>query len=185
MKFDVVSAENDYVTDSSMSYRRLATKYEVNYSTIASYAKKNDWLRKREEYQSKLVQETIGKALKNNSSTGADKLTKLADATDNAIDVVAGVLESYKNGSESFTTKTLKDVVSTLRELISAQRDVNDILTIKEQHAIEFAKEKLEIDKRKSNIDNDNDNETGIALLPRIIEEVDESFVVREGETNA
>lgn len=180
MKFDAKKAEHDYVTDNSMTYRRIAQKYNVNTSTVTKYAKKGEWIKKREQYQTDVAQ----KAIKRSKQKDVDKLSKLTSATDNAIDIVSEYISEYNKNTEGLNPKSFKDVVSILKDLVFLQRNLNGIKTQQEIDSFELALQKLEIEKEKAGFNEDDDNETGIVFIPSVSQE-DNRCVIQEGESNA
>lgn len=179
MKFDAKKAEHDYITDNSMSYRKLAEKYEVNYTTVQTYGKKHCWVEKRKQYQSELAQKTIGKTLDKQS----EKLSKLSSATDKAIEYVEKIFDSYADEKDTIAISVLKDIASTLKTLTGVQRNLNGILTVQEENALEIAKEKLHIERERIGSDEGELGETGIVVIPALAPDETEN-VVYEGETN-
>lgn len=178
MKFNAKKAEYDYITDNSISYRRLAEKYEVSFHTVQSYAKKHGWVEKRKNYQSKLAQKAIVKSLENQS----EKLSKLSTATDKAIEYINKSFAAYENQEDgSISITVLKDIATTLKTLTGVQRDLNGILTVQETNALALAKEKLEIEREKVGVNDTDDNETGVVFMPALVSEETE-HVVKEGE---
>lgn len=164
MKFDAKKAEHDYITDNSMSYRKLAEKYEVSKATICRYAKENDWAEKKKQYETKLVQTATEKTLKKE----ADKLSTLRTATDTAIEVVDRFITEFAEQTEGdgWKYKNFKDCVSMLKELTTIQRNLNGILTKQEEIAL--------------NTGSVTTNETGVVVLPGLIPDTD--IAVSEGE---
>lgn len=66
-------------------------------------------------------------------------------------------------------TKALREATQTLKELTVLLRDFYDIPTVAQTETREIAKQRLELDKRKleaSIRDDDDENETGIILMP-------------------
>lgn len=178
MKFNAKKAEHDYITG-TMSYRKLAEKYEVDQATISKYGKKGCWVKKRKEYQAKVQQ----KALEKTVEKEADKLATLNSATDEAISIVAGFINDF-NDESSFKYKNFKDVVSTLKELTNLQRNLNGILTVQEENSLALAREKLQIERERLGFDEGETGETGIVYIPEIAPEVTENVVI-EGEADA
>lgn len=180
MKFDAKSAEQEYITDNSMSYRRLAEIYEVNYTTVSNYGKKHGWVEKRKAYQSNLVQKTIKKTLNKES----DKLSKLCNATDKAIEYVEKCFADCADPeTDTISVRTLKDIADVLKRLTDVQRNLHGILTAQEENALAIAREKLQLERERIGFDEGESGETGIVVIPALAPEETEN-VVYEGETN-
>lgn len=167
MKFNAKKAEHDYITDNSMSYRKLAEKYEVSKATICRYATKNNWAEKKKQYETKLVQTATEKTLEKE----ADKLSTLRTATDTAIDVVDRFITEFAEQTEGdgWKYKNFKDCVTMLKELTALQRNLHGILTKQEEIAL--------------NTDSGETGETGIVFIPALAPEETENVVI-EGETD-
>ncbi len=179
MKFNAKQAEHDYITDNSMSYRRLAEKYEVNYTTVQTYGKKFGWVEKRKKYQSELARKTLEKTLDKQS----EKLSKLSSATDKAIEYVDKIFESYADEDDTIAISVLKDIAATLKTLTGVQRDLNGILTVQEENSLAIAREKLQLERERIGFDEGETGETGIVLMPALAPDETEN-VVYEGEAN-
>ncbi len=183
MKFDVVKAENEYVT-TNISYRKLAEKYKVSYTIISKYGVERKWTQKRKEFKSKVSQRFIEKAAK----TETDKLSKLIETTDKAIEAVSKNIDGYLRVAEdgvSIPMGELRPAVSALKDLVVIQRDLNGILSLKDKQTIDIARERLAIEQSKANVGDNDDSETGIVVLPALVPDVDDEEIVKEGETNA
>lgn len=180
MKFDAKSAEQEYITDNSTSYRRLAEIYEVNYTTVSNYGKKHGWVEKRKAYQSNLVQKTIKKTLNKES----DKLLKLCNATDKAIEYVEKCFDDYVDPEkDTISISALKDIAAILKTLTGVQRNLRGILTVQEENALIIAKEKLQLERERIGFDEGETGETGVVVIPALASDESEN-VVYEGETN-
>lgn len=175
MKFDVTKAEHDYVTDTTMSYRKLAEKYEVDQATVSKYGKLNKWVDKRKEFQAKVKQKSLDKA----SEKKSDGLAKLSAATVTAINIVVGRLNGVTEETES---KELKEYVNMLKELTGIHRNLTGSLTQQELNQYELAKEKLIIERERAGINEDDDDESGIVFIPDIKENVDDNVIIEGGD---
>ena len=175
MKFDVTKAEHDYITDTSMSYRRLAGKYEVDQATISKYGRQNDWVNKRKEFQAKLKQ----KSLDLTSKRKAEGLSKLSDGTVKAIDIVVGRIDCI---TDDTSNKDIKAYVDMLEKLTDIHRNLTGSLTQQELNSFKIACERLEIEREKAGI-NEDDSESGIVFIPEIKEDTGCNVVI-EGDAD-
>ena len=72
----------DYITDESSSYRKLAEKYGVGMTALYNHAKSEDWVGQRKRLKDK----TITKSLEKISDKRADKMSRVMDITDKLLD---------------------------------------------------------------------------------------------------
>ncbi|MBE6741528.1 MAG: hypothetical protein E7570_04405 [Ruminococcaceae bacterium] len=159
MSFNAESAMADYIKDETMSYRRLAKKYSVSYSTIAKAAKQGEWIKKRKQGE-------IRKKLE--SSDNNDKLCILKKTADTAIEMLYGKLWE---GEPSIND--LKNISSVLKTLTAVQRDLNYLPTFKEENTIRISNERLKLVRTGVKCD-EEESETGIVLIPWLDEEEEE-----------
>lgn len=177
MKFNAKNAETEYITDSSMSFRRIAEKYDVSYHTIQKCAKQNDWVKKRGEYQSKVAQKAISKNIEKESNN----LSKLNTIADDITELLESSVKMFKN-KKSIPYKLLSEYTKTLQLIVNIQYKLNGKLTVQEENALRMAQDKLELEKQKFNNDDDTSTETGIVLIPTIVEEAEDYIVEEESE---
>lgn len=72
----------EYITDESSSYRKLAQKYGVGMTALYNHAKSEDWVGQRKRLKDK----TITKSLERISDERADKMSRVMDITDKLLD---------------------------------------------------------------------------------------------------
>ena len=72
----------EYITDESSSYRKLAKKYGVGMTALYNHAKSEDWVGQRKRLKDK----TITKSLEKISDKRADKMSRVMDITDKLLD---------------------------------------------------------------------------------------------------
>ena len=72
----------EYITDESSSYRKLAQKYGVGMTALYNHAKSEDWVGQRKRLKDK----TITKSIETISDQRADKLSRVMDITDKLLD---------------------------------------------------------------------------------------------------
>ena len=176
MNFDVQKAGQEYICDSSLSYRELAKKYGVSLSTIYKASKEGKWIEKRKGFIKNQTDETKEK----DNSQNDEKLSKLCIATDKTIECV----DEYLNSSEDISVNELKNIASILKTLTSVQRDLNGILTVKEQSSLTISKQRLKLAMERIGGEDDIKGETGVVFIPFLAdEETDNIFT--EGEEDA
>lgn len=99
---DWKSIRNEYITDESSSYRKLAKKYGVSLTAITNKAKQENWVEKRRQFKDKTTTKTIEVL----SDRSADKLTRVMDITDK-------LLDKLEKAVEELDIQLFKDVVKT------------------------------------------------------------------------
>jgi hypothetical protein len=72
----------EYITDESSSYRKLAQKYGVGMTSLYNHAKSEDWVGQRKQLKDK----SITKSIETISKKRADKLSRVMDITDKLLD---------------------------------------------------------------------------------------------------
>lgn len=72
----------EYITDESSSYRKLAEKYGVGMTALYNHAKSEDWVGQRKRLKDK----TITKSLEKISDKRADKMSRIMDITDKLLE---------------------------------------------------------------------------------------------------
>lgn len=93
---------NEYITDESSSYRKLAKKYGVSLTAITRHSKDEDWQGQRKQLKDK----TITKSIEKLSEKTADKLSRVSDLTDK-------LLNKLEQAIEELDIQLYKDVVKT------------------------------------------------------------------------
>lgn len=99
---DWKTIRNEYITDESSSYRKLAKKYDVSLTAITNKAKQENWVEKRRQFKDK----TTTKTMEVLSDKSADKLKRVSDITDK-------LLDKLEKAVEELDIQLFKDVVKT------------------------------------------------------------------------
>lgn len=152
---DWVAIKTEYLTTST-SYRKLAAKYEVSFSTLQSRAKKEGWTVARKKTQKKIMTKTVEKVTRKR----AYKMDKLMQAADNMSEVIEKYSADYDNfvRDEGFkNASSIKSMASAIRELTLAVRDLYDMPNM-------LDKEKLELERRKVDADTSTDNKITVVM---------------------
>lgn len=107
--------KREYITDEKASYRRLATKYNINQTVLAQRAKREDWVGERNRYQSK-TQSKVLKAI-------ADKQVNRASRFQTVADKLLAKVEALIDNPEIDwrDTAMMRDVSRTLKDLKDVQ----------------------------------------------------------------
>jgi hypothetical protein len=172
---------NEYISDESSSYRKLAKKYGVSLTAITKRSKEEDWIGQRKQLKDK----TITKSIEKLSQKTADKLSRVSDLTDK-------LLDKLEQAIEELDVQLYKDVVKTkvieynnelrpdkpTKETIHEEEKVIECKTIVDRSGLKAIASSLrdikEIQMLKSELDK-KEQEARIAKLQREAEGEDNS----------
>lgn len=175
---DWLKIKTEYITTDT-SYRKLAEKYGVHYQTICSRSKAEGWVLLREQFRNKVITKTVEKNAEKTAKQAA-KVGALADKLlvklEQAIDELDLQVTTHKIKTERGSTEETTEfrvavpggVVDRagLRQLTGALKDlkiIKDEISDLERREREARIEAL----RRSNLLGDeDDDETGVVLLP-------------------
>jgi transposase len=172
--------KTEYVT-TDISYRKIADKYKLSASTVAKMAYKYKWTEARAKHREKIVTKTADKIAENK----ANKLATIAESADKMADTIHRVMEDTDQFfrrtnlagedivSQKADTKAMKELASAMKDLTSVIRNVYNIPTESESLALQLARERLEVEKRNSEREEDGIT-TGIVLIPQVMDDDEE-----------
>jgi hypothetical protein len=123
MSCDWTQIKTEYITDSNSSYRKLAQKHGVPFSTLKRRAKDEEWTRLREQAEHEVTTKTINKDI----DKKVDRATRLMNVTDK-------LLIKIEEAVEELSTEGIDR--STLRQISGALKDIKDIQGIKSDRDI-------------------------------------------------
>lgn len=153
---DWAAIRNEYI-NGGITYRQLAAKYNVPLRTLADHAKADGWV-------------ALKKQVSNNSTTMAvEAITKAkADISTRVYDAAVMMLDKVMEVSK--TAKTAKDI----RALTAAIKDIRDISGVKSDSDQEEQLARIEALRAKYGARNEDDDDTGVIMLPPRLGEDDE-----------
>lgn len=105
--------KTEYITDSSMSYRKLAQKYKVGVQSITTRSKREGWIEQRERHKNDIVT----KSLKKISERESSRISKYMEITDTLTQKLIEALELVQPGD----TYALRQITSSLKDLKEMQ----------------------------------------------------------------
>lgn len=177
----------EYITDESCSYRKLAKKYGVGLTALYNHAKKEDWLGQRKQLKDK----TITKTIETISDQRADKLNRVLDITDKLLDKLEQAISEldiqlykdvektkvieYKN--EKRPDKPTKETIhekekvlevktivdrSGLKAIASSLRDIKEIQMLKSE--LDKQEQEARIANLRKQADKENDSASEIEI---------------------
>ena len=139
-----------------ITYRQLATKYEVSFTNLAKLAKKEKWRDLRKQADEK----ASAKIIDSIASMNVDKATKIVTVADKLLDKIVELAQG------PLGTKNIKELTSALRDLKDIKGEKSE-LDMREQEArIEKLRKDIAADEMRE------DKPCGVVLMPPITEEL-------------
>ena len=142
-----------------VSYRRLADKYGVSFSTIQKVGAKEKWTDLR-KLSSRKADEKIALSVASQEAERVSGIETVADM------LLQKIMEGVKDGTLIVDTQSIRHITSSLKDL----RDIKGYkseLDMQEQIA---RIEKLRKDATKDEISTDEQGQYGVFILPPILE---------------
>ncbi len=195
IKVDWEAIKNEYITDSSTSYRSLAEKYGVSERNLARHGKDGGWVELRQQFVSKVSSDTLNLEVKTRAKQAvkigkiADKLLKkISQAVDEldiqiARDVYKTKTIEYNNSKrpDKPTKETVeeKEIYSQihsivdrngLRAIASALIDVQKALGIKTELDDREQQARINALEAKVGFNDDEDGGGGVIVLSDVDE---------------
>ena len=124
---DWKAIKTEYITTDT-SYRKLAQKFGVNYTTICQRSKAEKWIDQRKQHQNKTQTKTLNAI----SNKQADRAAKLIGVSDILLNKVKALLEADEE--LLVDTSIMKDVSVILKNLKDIQMIKSDA-DLREQEA--------------------------------------------------
>ena len=127
MACDWTKIKTEYITDSRSSYRKLAEKYGVPFTTLKDRAKREEWVKLKTQAQHNIVTKTIDKDI----DKKVDRATRLMDATDKLLVKIEEAIEDLSTEGIVLNTSTLRQISGTLKDIkdiqgIKSDRDIRE-----------------------------------------------------------
>ena len=167
------------------SYRKLADKYGVSFSTLRKVAAKEQWTELRNKTGAKRDTKIVDSVSETEAKKAVDKLARVTDLTDMLLDKIEQAIEEldiqlYKNvvkTKEIEYNNTLRPDKPT-KEIIHEEEKVIEVKTIVDRSGLKAIASSLrdikEIQMLKSELDK-KEQEARIAKLQREAEKEDDS----------
>ena len=89
------------------SYRKLAEKHNVSFTTLSRVAQRENWSGLRQQAEDRVTTKIVDVV----SKDAVDKATKIDDVADKLIDKIYGIIEHVSN------TKEIKNLTSAIKDL--------------------------------------------------------------------
>ena len=130
MGCDWTKIKTEYITDSKSSYRKIAEKYGVPFTTLKDRAKKEGWADLKIQTQHNIVTKTIDKDI----DKKVDRATRLLDVTDNVLTMIEEAVTKLHAEGNVLDKSTLKQITGALKDIKDIQGVKSD-MDIREQEA--------------------------------------------------
>ena len=127
-----------------ISYRKLAEKHNIPFSTIKRVALKEKWADLREQCK----QKSATKIVEIESDKQANRMKRLLTVSDELLNVVENAVKSFQLGELMLDKTALKSLSGTIK-------DIKDIQNIKTQLDIEEQKARIAILRKQAEADTD------------------------------
>lgn len=149
---DWSAIKTEYITDESSSYRKLAEKYGVSYTSIGVKARQEGWAELRTQY----LNETLSKTLSAMSKKQAEKASRLQSVADKLLTKIEKAVDNFEI-EELFTDK------QALRQITAALKDIKDIQMIRSEQ--DLREQEARIKKLQKEAEKDDDTVSEIAVV--------------------
>lgn len=154
---DLKKIKAEYIAGGT-SYRKLAEKYDVSFSTLRKVAAKEQWAQLRNNAETKrgtILAEKIG-----------EKNAKIDDTYYRCVDKLMKKAEEFIDTAEVWQPNMLKDMATTMKYLKEC-RGTKSEADMREQEA------RIKALEARVSIKDTEDEETGVVVLPAVMEAPD------------
>lgn len=193
----------EYVT-TQISYRDLAEKWDVSFTTLSRRGTEEGWVRRRKEYEEKTLKKALQKATEKQAEKLSAELIAAEKASAEIINIALGILTDpgqfqrhlvklrHGYGEGAYTeelaeeertvidARRLRDIATALETATKLSRTLKGILDEPVKQKLDIEREKLEIDRTKAGLGDEDEEGTGIVVLPDLAE-VDEEEGIELG----
>lgn len=150
---DWSAIKTEYITDESASYRKLAEKYGVSYTSIGEKARKEGWAKERERFLNK----TLSKTLNAIGKKQAKRASRLQMVTEKLLAKIEAAVDDF-DMRDLFTDRTA------LRQITGALKDIKDIQMIKSEADIREQDARIRNLERQAEADDKVDSEITVVI---------------------
>lgn len=170
---------DEYVFDTTTSLRRLARNHGLSAKSVERRCRAEGWVveRRKEsalighEAHTRIREAAIEDKVKvyDVVKGTVEKLVVAVDRASNDSDqIFRHVVSSEERVLQVINGRNFSEVAKGLRDLVDVARKIDGIIDPAIQSKIELARERLELDRRKSGMSDDVEAECGIAYMPGI-----------------
>lgn len=119
--------KTEYITTDT-SYRKLAKKYGVSYTSIGDKSRKEGWQEEREQFRSKSLSKTLSKIAEGQ----AKRAVRLQDVTDKLLSKIEKAVDLID--MDVFDTQAIRQITASLKDIKDIQMIRSDA-DMREQEA--------------------------------------------------
>ena len=159
-----------YITTET-SWRGLSREFEGPLTSLRRVAIKEHWEEQKAQYWSDVEQKTLDTI----ETANVNKLAALSRAADKFAGMVEAEVNKLALAAQDDPTKvlnpqTFKDLAAAIKTMVNVIRDLNDLPNASEREAHMIARRRLELEEKKIGIGEDDGNETGVIMLPPVLD---------------
>ena len=146
---DWQAIKTEYITTNT-SYRKLAEKYSVSRGQLCAVGRDEKWVELRDQHRANLVSKTVEAV----EAAQVDRAKKMQTVADKLLNKIEAMVD--RQGMAP------KDI----RSLVAAVKDLKEIQGVKSELDRQEQQARIDALRQKSMTGNDDDNDTGVILLP-------------------
>lgn len=130
-RIDWIPIKNEYI-NTNISYRKLAEKHNISFSTLEKKARKDGWKKLKDEQCDKIDEEVRQKTADIIVEAQTDRLTQLLILADTAQAKIQEAFEQLTTYMDDYGRVTESDIidVNRLRKLLASLKDLKDVLAV-------------------------------------------------------
>ena len=149
--------KTEYIT-TSISYRKLADKYDISRSTLLCRAKRENWFEAKKDYQAKIVAKSVQKAE-----------SKAVDYKSTLYDLAFKVAKQLSDMTDEMSISQLSAMGIKPRDITGAIKYLEDVLHVKSESDLKEQEARIaKLRKEASANDNDDGKTYGVLILPPV-----------------
>ena len=152
---DWQAIKTEYITTDT-SYRKLAQKYGIDSAVIGKRAKKDEWVKLRQQH----IDNTTTKTMNAIASQQANRAVRLQTVADKLLTKVERLVDE----GEELLTDT-----STMRDIARVLKDIKDIQMIRSDADLREQEARIEKLRKEAMVEKEN-NEVKVAILGELEE---------------
>ena len=154
--------KTEYIT-TSISYRKLAEKYETPFNTLQCRARKEKWVELRKKHQDKIVTKSVARA---------ESMAVVYKST--LYDLAFKVAKQLSDMTDKMSISDLSAIGIKPRDITGAIKDLEDALHVKCESDLKEQEARIaKLRKEAETTNNDDCKQYGVLILPPV-EELEE-----------
>lgn len=138
-----------YISE-EVSYRELARRFGIPYSSVFARGKKEDWGRLRRERQEKLTAEMVDSAREKALKEGMKALAAMQTSSSNLMASIQRITEEVEPTIYTGDSRALSDLAKAMKDLTTVIRNVYGLPTVQEEESMRIAGERLKMEQKKA-----------------------------------